>query len=72
MSAEREKAMMRIRELRQRVDSDVLEMAERMARHHMGFPPKESLAVRLFDKARADGGRNKAQVLAELERRLKR
>jgi hypothetical protein len=72
MSAEREKAMLRIRELRKRIDSDVLEMAERMARHHMGFPPKESVAVRLLEKARAEGGRFKAQVLAELERRLKR
>jgi hypothetical protein len=72
MSAEREKAMMRIRELRDRVDPDVLEMAERMARHHMGFPQKESLAVRLFQKAKEEGGRYRAQVLAELERRLKR
>jgi hypothetical protein len=72
MSAEREKAMMRIRELRQRVDPDVLEVAERMARHHMGFPQKESLAVRLFQKAKEEGGRYRAQVLAELERRLKR
>jgi hypothetical protein len=72
MSAEREKAMMRIRELRARIDSDVLEIAERMARHHMGFPQKESQAVRLLEKARAEGGRYRAQVLAELERRLKR
>lgn len=71
MSAEREKAMMRIRELRQRVDPEVLDMAERMARHQMGFPPKESLAVRLLEKARAEGGRFRSQVLAELERRLK-
>ena len=38
----------------------------------LGFPQKESQAVRLFDKARAEGGRYRAQVLAELERRLKR
>ena len=41
-----------------------------MARAHLGLPSKPSEAVRLFEQAMANGGRHRAEILAEVERRV--
>jgi hypothetical protein len=69
-SGDRERILTRIGELRRRIDPDVLDSAERMARNKMGLPPKPSMALTLWQRARAQGGRYRSEVLAELERRL--
>jgi hypothetical protein len=66
----RQQVMKQIAELRRKMDPDVLDSAERMARAHLGLPSKPSEAVRLFLQAKANGGRNRAEVLAEVERRV--
>jgi len=66
----RKDVLKQIAELRRRMDPDVLDSAERMARAHMGMPAKPSEAVRLFQQAMANGGRNRAEILAEVERRV--
>lgn len=66
----RQQIMKQIAELRRKMDPDVLDSAERMARAHLGLPSKPSEAVRLFEQAMANGGRNRAEILAEVERRV--
>ncbi|GAB4177865.1 MAG: hypothetical protein OHK0024_15780 [Thalassobaculales bacterium] len=63
----RKQVLSQIRAARQRLDADVLDGAERMARHQMGLPEKPSLAVELFLKAQANGGRERANVLRQVE-----
>ncbi len=52
------------------MDPDVLDSAERMARAHLGLPSKPSEAVRLFQQAMSGNSRQKAEILAEVERRV--
>jgi hypothetical protein len=66
----RQQILQQIAELRRKMDPDVLDSAERIARAHMGMPAKPSEAVRLFQAALANGGRNRAEILAEVERRV--
>jgi hypothetical protein len=63
----RQKALEQIRAMRQRVDPDVLKTAQNYARVQLGMPVELNQAGRLLLRATADGGRQRAQVLAELE-----
>ncbi|MCR9255466.1 MAG: hypothetical protein NXI16_05160 [Alphaproteobacteria bacterium] len=64
-------ALRQIRALRQRVDPEVLDGAERLAKHQMGIP-NDSMAVALLERARANGGKDKARVIAEIHAHLAR
>lgn len=66
----RQQVMKQIAEFRRKMDPDVLDSAERMARAHLGLPSKPSEAVRLFQQAMAGNGRQRAEILAEVERRV--
>lgn len=71
MSAKpREEVLKQIAELRRKMDPDLLDSAERMARAHLGLPSKPSEAVRLFQQAMSGNARQKAEILAEVERRV--
>ena len=66
-----EAALKQIRSVREQVDPEVLESAERLARHQMGLPQRPSLALTMLERARAAGGRDRDLVLAELERQVR-
>ncbi len=66
----REQILKQIAELRRKMDPDLLDSAERMARAHLGLPSKPSEAVRLFQQAMSGNARQKAEILAEVERRV--
>ncbi|MBU0726357.1 MAG: hypothetical protein KJ904_02220 [Alphaproteobacteria bacterium] len=66
-----EAALKQIRSVREQVDPEVLESAERLARHQMGLPQRPSLALAMLERARAAGGRDRDRVLAELERQVR-
>lgn len=66
-----EAALKQIRSVREQVDPEVLESAERLARHQMGLPQRPSLALTMLERARAAGGRDRDRVLAELERQVR-
>lgn len=66
----REEILKQIAELRRKMDPDLLDSAERMARAHLGLPSKPSEAVRLFQQAMSGNARQKAEILAEVERRV--
>ena len=66
----RQQIMKQIAELRRKMDPDVLDSAERIARAHLGLPSKPSEAVRLFQQAMSGNSRQKAEILAEVERRV--
>ena len=66
----RQQIMEQIAELRRKMDPDVLDSAERIARAHLGLPSKPSEAVRLFQQAMAGNRHQKAEILAEVERRV--
>ncbi|KZD06397.1 hypothetical protein [Oceanibaculum pacificum] len=65
-------ALRQIGALRRQVDPEVLESAERLARHQMGMPQRPSLALSLLERARANNGRDRERVLAEVERLVRR
>ena len=69
-TAARQQIMKQIAELRRKMDPDLLDSAERMARAHLGLPSKPSEAVRLFQQAMSGNARQKAEILAEVERRV--
>jgi hypothetical protein len=69
-STPRQQVLKQIAELRRKMDPDLLDSAERIARHHLGLPPKPSEAVRLFEAAMSGNSRQKAEILAEIERRV--
>ncbi len=66
----REQILKQIAELRRKMDPDLLDSAERIARAHLGLPSKPSEAVRLFQQAMSGNARQKAEILAEVERRV--
>jgi hypothetical protein len=68
----RQQILKQIAEIRRKMDPDMLDSAERIARHHLGLPPKPSEAVRLFQQAMSGNARQKAEILAEVERRVAR
>jgi hypothetical protein len=68
----RQQVLKQIAELRRKMDPDTLDSAERVARHHLGLPPKPSEAVRLYQQAMSGNDRQKAEILAEVERRVAR
>jgi hypothetical protein len=72
----RQQILKQIAEIRRKMDPDMLDSAERIARHHLGLPPKPSEAVRLFQQAMSGNARQKAEILAEIlaevERRVAR
>jgi len=70
-SAAKQDAIQQIKALRKRVDPEVLDQAERLAKHQMGIP-NESLAVAMLERARANGGKDKARVIAEIQAHLHR
>lgn len=66
----RQQVLEQIRALRKQVDPDVLKTAHNYARVQIGMPVELNQAGRLLLRAMADGGRQRAQVLAELEKKL--
>lgn len=71
LSPAKREALAQIRALRQRVDPEVLDAAERFAKHQMGIP-NDSMAVTLLERARAHGGRDRGRVIAEIASHLNR
>ena len=69
-ASNRQLILKQIAELRRKMDPDVLDSAERMARAHLGLPSKPSEAVRLFQQAMSGNGHQRAEILAEVERRV--
>ena len=71
---ERKKLLLMMREIRKKIDPEVLERAHRAALIQMGDklpPPEDNEASRLFKLARADGGARKSEVLAYLEKKFR-
>lgn len=66
----RQQVLDQIRVVRKRIDPDVLKTAQNYARVQLGLPIELNQAGRLLLRATADGGRQRAQVLAEIEKKL--
>lgn len=71
---ERKKLMLMMREIRKKIDPEILERAQQAALIQMGekpAPARDNEASRLFKLARANNGERKSEVLAFLEKKFR-
>ncbi len=72
--SEREKALRLLREVRKRIDPEVLARAQKAAMIQIGHaapPEPENEASRLFKQALANGGARRVEILRHLERKFR-
>jgi len=71
---ERKKLLLLMREIRKKIDPQILERARQAALTQVGekpSPPQDNEASRLFKLARADNGARKSEVLSYLEKKFR-
>jgi len=68
----RQEILKQIRAMRGRLDPDVLKTTSNYARISLGMPVELNQAAKMLLRATANGGRQREQVLAELELKLGR